>query len=370
VRLLYVCCDPGVPLLGAKGASVHARSVTAALTRLGHHVAVACASVGQGNPAPPGVPIHELPAAPERAGERIAELIAEYDAQAILERYSLASGPARGAAGESGVPLVLEVNAPLVREAARHRGLTGIPEAQERERQAFAGADAIGAVSRAVLAHVRRTAPDGPRPRWIPNGVEVERFAAAAPTALGLSADTVKIGFVGSMKPWHGVADLLDAIGDLPVELVLAGHGPLLDELRRASAGDRRVHILGDLPHDRIPGLLRSLDIGAAPYLPDEDFYFSPLKVLEYLAAGLPVVCPRVGDLPELVGEAGILYEVGDRVALSEALARLANDRELRVRAAGQARLRAARWSWARNAAAYAELARDAAAVTADLSQR
>jgi glycosyltransferase involved in cell wall biosynthesis len=165
------------------------------------------------------------------------------------------------------------------------------------------------------------------------------------------------------MKPWHGVLDLLYAIGDLPVQLVVAGHGPLLEELLRASAGDSRVHILGDLPHDRIPRLLRTLDIGVAPYLPDQDFYFSPLKVLEYLAAGLPVVCPRVGDLPELVGEAGILYEVGDRAALAEALARLTNDRELRAHAAGQARRRAARWSWARNAAAYAELAREAAAV-------
>jgi glycosyltransferase involved in cell wall biosynthesis len=260
---------------------------------------------------------------------------------------------------------VLEVNAPLVREAARHRGLTGISEAQERERRAFAGADAIGAVSRAVLAHVRRTAPDGPPPQWIPNGVELERFATAAPTALGVSADSVKIGFVGSMKPWHGVLDLPHAIADLPVQLVLAGHGPLLEQLRRASAGDSRVHILGDLPHDRIPGILRALDIGVAPYLPDDDFYFSPLKVLEYLAAGLPVVCPRVGDLPELIGEAGILYEVGDRAALAGALARLTNDPELRAHAARQARRRAARWSWARNAAAYAALAGEAAAVSA-----
>jgi glycosyltransferase involved in cell wall biosynthesis len=341
--------------------------VTAALARLGHQVAVACASVGRGNPAPTGVPIHELPTEPARAGERIAELIAACDAQAVVERYSLASGPARGAAGDCGVPLVLEVNAPLVREAARHRGLTGISEAQERERRAFASADAIGAVSRAVLAHVRRTAPDGPAPQWIPNGVELERFATAAPAALGLSADGVKIGFVGSMKPWHGVLDLPYAIGELPVQLVLAGHGPLLEELRRASAGDSRVHILGDLPHDRIPGILRTLDIGVAPYLhdDDDDFYFSPLKVLEYLAAGLPVVCPRVGDLPELVGEAGILYDAGDRAALAGALARLTNDPKLRAHAAGQARLRAARWSWDRNAAAYAALASEAAAVSA-----
>jgi glycosyltransferase involved in cell wall biosynthesis len=365
VRLLYVCCDPGVPLLGGKGASVHARGVTAALARLGHRIAVACTSVGEGNPASPSVPIHELPAEPVRARERLAELIAEYDAEAVLERYSLASGPARRAADDAGVPLVLEVNAPLVQEAARHRGLTGVEAAQERERRAFAGADAIGAVSRAVLAHVRRTAPDGPPSRWIPNGVEVERFATAAPTALGLPPDAVTIGFAGSMKPWHGVIDLLHAIRDLPVQLVLAGHGPLLDELRLASAGDPRVQILGDLPHGRIPGLLRALDIGVAPYLPDEQFYFSPLKVIEYLAAGLPVVCPRIGDLPELVGDAGILYDSGDRAALGNALARLAGDHQLRAHAAAQARRRAARWSWARNAAAYADLADAAAAVSA-----
>jgi glycosyltransferase involved in cell wall biosynthesis len=206
-------------------------------------------------------------------------------------------------------------------------------------------------------------APDGPPARWIPNGVDVERFASAAPALLGVPADSVKIGFAGSMKPWHGVIELLHATRGLDVELVLAGHGPLLEELRRASAGEPGVHILGDLSHDRIPGLLRALDIGAAPYLADEDFYFSPLKVLEYLAAGLPVVCPRIGDLPELVGNAGILYDAGDPAGLAGALARLAGDRELRAHAAAQARSRVARWSWARNASAYAQLARDGAAV-------
>jgi glycosyltransferase involved in cell wall biosynthesis len=70
------------------------------------------------------------------------------------------------------------------------------------------------------------------------------------------------------------------------------------------------------------------MHVAVAPYPPLEQFYFSPLKVYEYLAAGLPVVATRVGELPTALdeGRLGVLVPPGEPVALADALARLRDD--------------------------------------------
>lgn len=67
------------------------------------------------------------------------------------------------------------------------------------------------------------------------------------------------------------------------------------------------------------------MDAAVAPYPDYPDFYFSPLKIYEYMAAGLPVVASRIGQVAELIqdGTNGLLYQPGDAVALSAALNRL-----------------------------------------------
>jgi glycosyltransferase involved in cell wall biosynthesis len=292
----------------------------------------------------------------------LTRLLAEERADAVIERYSLASGPARRASARCGIPLVLEVNAPLVLEASRHRGLTDVETWLGRERAIFSSADAVGVVSTALVGYVERQV-GGPTPcRWVPNGVDAARFATA-PATLGLSRDRVVVGFTGSMKIWHGVADLVDAVASLgssaPVHLVLAGSGPESSEVERRIRRhglQSRTLVVGQLAHADVPPLLAALDIGAAPYSPTADFYFSPMKVLEYMAAGLPVVCPAIGDLPATVGAAGLLYRAGDVGALAEALGTLVGDAGRREAASSAAAAIARRWSWDANAAAYEEL--------------
>jgi glycosyltransferase involved in cell wall biosynthesis len=76
------------------------------------------------------------------------------------------------------------------------------------------------------------------------------------------------------------------------------------------------------------------MDAGIAPYPATSRFYFSPLKVLEYMAAGLPVVASRLGQIAELVedGRSGILCPAGDAAALAGALDALRRDPALRAR--------------------------------------
>ncbi len=367
-----MCADRGIPLLGTKGASVHVRAITGALARRGHDVHMLCARIGEGNPAPHVASVQHCDS-PEHLDTALRTLMADHALDVVLERYSLESGTARRTSRVLAIPLVLEVNAPLVLEAARWRGLTDPERHLVAEREKFRSADAVIAVSSTLVEYVERQAP-GALVRRVPNGAEIEPFARARAERVGVDRGDVVIGFAGSMKPWHGVDDLLDAFARLremrlPAQLVLAGHGPKETALRErvaATVGLRgSVEFLGSVPHEDMPGVLARFDIGAAPYQQSPDFYFSPLKVVEYLASGLPVVYPRIGDLPELVAGAGIAYEPGDSDALSGALAALVQDSGLRARLSVAAVARAPELSWETTARTVEDLlARVAAAGT------
>ena len=92
-------------------------------------------------------------------------------------------------------------------------------------------------------------------------------------------------------------------------------------------------------PH-QVPGLLASMDVAVAPYPKLANFYFSPLKVYEYMAAGLPVVASRIGQLTQVLRheETGLLCPPGDAAALAAALERLRCDPALRKRLGAAAR--------------------------------
>lgn len=364
MRIAYVCADPGIPVLGGKGASVHVRAATTALAGRGHDVLLVCAALGEGNPPP----VDDLVVLDPAPGA-LTDLLRRRQIDGVIERYSLASGPARQASAALGLPLVLEVNAPLVLEASRYRGLTDVERWLGFERDVFSSADAIGTVSRALVDYVERAAP-GVDAEWIPNGVDLARFGTTEAADLGpLPADAVVVGFVGSMKPWHGAVSLVDAVADLGASsrahLVLVGDGPEAEAVERRIAERRlgdRARRIGHLPHASIPSVMRAWHIGVAPYSAMPDFYFSPLKVLEYLAAGLPVVAPTVGDLPALIGDAGCLYPPGDPDGLRAALHQLVENPGRRRVLAQAAPARAAACDWDTNAASYERLLMDAAA--------
>ena len=89
----------------------------------------------------------------------------------------------------------------------------------------------------------------------------------------------------------------------------------------QAAAGVHGIVFTGALPHDRLPAALAAADIGVAPFdlgahAPlSLGFYWSPLKIFEYMAAGLPVVAPAIARIPSLVenGREGLLYDPARR---------------------------------------------------------
>jgi len=125
--------------------------------------------------------------------------------------------------------------------------------------------------------------------------------------------------------------------------LLIVGDGPERERITRAL--DERgllesTLFTGAVAPGEVPGFLASMDVAVAPYPPLSTFYFSPLKVYEYMAAGLPVVASRIGQLRTLIEPEsnGLLVEPGDAKALAEALERLRNDPELRARLGQSAR--------------------------------
>ena len=380
MRIAYVSGDLGVPVFGRKGASIHVRELTRALRGLGHDVLILTPR-GDGE-RPPGfdVPVAELAPEPgdreeqrrryaDLLRERALPLLREFAPDAIYERSSLFGTAGLRLARALGVPHLLEVNAPLADEHARYRGLDGADDARRIERDLVRATDRVIAVSQGVARWLWHVGVDPERMTVLPNGVDPDRFrpadGATVRAALGLAGPVV--GFVGTLKPWHDVATLIRAAAQLPERplLLLVGDGPeragLAEQAREAGV---EAVFTGAIGHDDVPAHLAALDVAVAPYAPDDGFYFSPLKLAEYLAAARPVAAADVGDIRHCVrpGETGCLYPPGDASALAAAIRELLADREsaARLGAAGREHVRAEH-AWTATAQAVAELAREAA---------
>jgi glycosyltransferase involved in cell wall biosynthesis len=353
MRIAYVCADNGIPLGGRKGASVHLRSLSAGMVWRGHQVLLACRRTDGDDAAVAGIDIERLPAEDQQMAWLHA-MLREFQADTLLERYSLSTGPALAVARKLGFPYVLELNAPLVAEAIRHRGLTD-PDGRlaERERHLIASADRVIAVSSALAEYAAACGAPAARIVVIHNGVDLAAFRNADGRQVreryGLCG--VVIGFAGSLKPWHGVRALVEATARVsaPVSLLIVGDGPEREAIREAArqlAPGQRAVLTGAVAHDLIPDFLAAMDIGVAPFEPQPGFYFSPVKIAEYLAAGLPIVCTSQGDLPAMVGDAGVLVTPGDSRELTRALERLVGDRPSRARMSRAAHRQAKHMSW------------------------
>jgi glycosyltransferase involved in cell wall biosynthesis len=355
MRIAYVCADHGIPVRGDKGASVHLRSLAEALVLRGHDLRLVARNTEGANPDPAGVVIAELPWPVARHRPFLEDLFSDWRPDAVLERYSLASGAALEAARALGVRYVLEVNSPLADEAARFRSLLEADSARARERRLIAAAEGVIAVSAAVRDHAIASGAAPTAVTVVHNGVDGDAFAPAADAglrdSLGLR-DAFVVGFTGSIRPWHGVSVLLRALQQLPghYHALVVGGGQerhLLKELAACMGLDGRCTFTGAVSHCDVPRYLHAMDVGVAPYLPMDGFYFSPLKIAEYMAAGLPVIASRIGEIPDLIGDAGVLIEAGSEGDLARALRRLGADRGLRLSLSSAGVQRATAMSWA-----------------------
>ncbi|MHC5027729.1 MAG: glycosyltransferase family 4 protein [Planctomycetota bacterium] len=357
MRVAYVCADTGVPAFGSKGCSVHVQEVIRAMRARGADVELFASRLG--GTAPAGLEdltVHELPGrtggtakereqAALRANDELGTALATAGAfDLVYERQSLWSFAAMAHAAASGIPGLLEINAPLIDEQARHRSLIHRVEAETIVARSQAAASALLTVSD-ELAHGLRLDPSlQGRVHVVGNGVDPDRFTPAP----ARRDQPLTIGFVGTLKPWHDVATLVDAFDELrsfapDARLAIVGDGPERDPLERRvearGCADATTFVGAVAPSD-VPDRLMEIDIAVAPYAAMEDFYFAPLKIYEYMAAGRAIVASRVGAVERtLVHEdTALLCEPGSTTSLAAALRRLCADDALRQRLGTSAR--------------------------------
>jgi glycosyltransferase involved in cell wall biosynthesis len=235
-----------------------------------------------------------------------------------------------------GVPWILETNSPASREAFRERkSIRLLARALELERKAYLECDVLVCVSeRLKLLLVRDMQVPERKIVVAPIGVD-PRIYDPALTRPAHADGQFTIGFVGRLYPWQALDTLFHGArvardrGAPYLNIVIVGSGIAEREFRLAaeSAGPGvKVEFVGQIPMHAVPSYISSFDLTfVGPKAMDrQGMYFSPVKLLEYMAMAKPVLCAHYEALAELVqeGVTGFLFEPGDPGSLAEAILR------------------------------------------------
>lgn len=187
--------------------------------------------------------------------------------------------------------------------------------------------------SQEALEVVRRKGYSGPG-EVVPNAVDADLFRRLdrrdCQDRLGL--DGFLVGYIGRLVPEKGLLDLLQALALCPpeVRLVFVGSGPLEAELLARAERlkvESRVHLLGSRPAEELPRLINNFDVLALPSRTTSRWKEQFGRVIiEAHACGIPVIGSDSGAIPDVIGEAGIVFPEGDVGAISRAIRRLVDN--------------------------------------------
>ncbi len=276
------------------------------------------------------------------AYRRLARAAREFRPDAIYERYNLFLLAGLLLKRRTGLPLLLEVNAPLADERERFGGLALPRLARWAERVVWRGADMVLPVTRVLGDMVAAQGVPQERLMVVPNGINQEHFAEApspqaAKAALGWP-DALVLGFTGFVRDWHGMDRVIrwmaTPAAPANARLLLVGDGPAradLEALARQLDLGERVRFTGVISRDEVPRHVAAFDVALQPAVVP---YASPLKLFEYLALAKAIVAPRQPNIEEVLedGRNALLFDPAEPQALETLLARLANDPGLRQR--------------------------------------
>ena len=366
------------------GQAVHIEEIVKALTELGHEVVIV---------APPAMRRAEfgaeaglvatlkkiLPAAMYEALELLYGLFAfcrlwqayrRERPDVLYERYNLFLFAGAWLKRLTGIPLLLEVNAPLAYERRRFGGLANELLANRVERFTWRTADYVLPVTDVLARFVRDAGVDPRRVVVIRNGVSAEFLSSAIDGSVVRRVlkieGRVVLGFAGFIREWHGLDQVIDLIAEsdarLNLHLLLVGDGPAIPELKhRASIRNvtDRVTFAGLIARAEIISYLAAFDVAMQPQVVE---YASPLKLFEYMALARAIVAPATANIREVLvdGETALLFPPTDTAAMRRSVEQLCRDFALRDRLgrAARAAITQKGLTWKNNAARIAELFR------------
>jgi glycosyltransferase involved in cell wall biosynthesis len=362
------------------GSAVHIDGLVEALRSLGAEVRVVAPPIAEGAASSRrGISAlrRRLPRLGHELGEvaynvpearRLGRAIAEFKPDVIYQRSNLYLLSGASLAARCGLPLIEEVNAPYFIERSRHGGIAWPALAQWAEKRAWRSADAVVAVTQVLADIVARTGAAPDRLHVMPNGIDASLLRADAVVAdakarLGLGDVTV-LGFTGYVRDWNGLDGVLDVLSQPFASgcvLLVVGDGPArakLEARARQLGVAGRVRFTGVVARAEVPKYVSAFDIALQPAA---NPYASPLKLFEYLALGRAVIAPRQPNIVEVLedGRNALLFDPQSRIALGDAIRRLAGDGKLRTRLSVAARETVLRrdLTWRRNAERVLELA-------------
>lgn len=349
------------------GQAVHIEEMISALVGQGHTVRVVAPGIGddqtvEGRMGAVAGWVHRLKAALPKAVyellelaysliayRRLAAAVRDFKPDVVYERYNLYLIAGTLIKRRFGIPLLLEVNSPLVYERTRHSGGLKLPWlARRAEGMAWRSADYVLPVTAVLAGYVRDYGVPDDRIAVIQNGINEGHFASApdnltAKARLGLDGKLV-LGFTGFVRDWHGVDRVVKwlATPGAPANahLLVVGDGPVraeLESLAKQLGVSDRLRFTGVVHRDRVPEHVASFDVALQPAVTP---YASPLKLMEYLVLGKAIVAPRVANLLEVLtdGENALLFDAEKGGAFEAALTRLCTDASLRLTLAAGAR--------------------------------
>ncbi len=283
----------------------------------------------------------------------------------LYERYNLFTLAGVWLKRLTGIPMFLEVNAPLFEERRRYNGLALARLARWTERATWKGADYVLPVTRVLARGIEAAGVPEERLVVVPNGINRDRFPRHADDQaevqgvkdrFGLHGKII-LGFSGFIREWHGLGMVVDLLADnrgMPLCLLLIGDGPgrpILESHARSRGVLDQVHFVGFVGRDEVRPHTAAFDIALQPAVTP---YASPLKLFEYLALGKPVVAPKTPNIEEILvdEETALLFAPEDQQAFAAQALRLSRDQQLRekIGAAGRRLIEERDLTWDGNA--------------------
>ena len=310
MRIAFVNQDRGISPESEKGAAVHLAALRAALTHCGAEV---------------------LAFDQPDDDKLLADLNRAWEASPfdlVYERYALGKDTACRFSKRAGVPFALEVNSPLLEEAANYREHQVSDSDIACEDFLMREAERVFAVSYAIGEYARSRGAR--RIELCPNGVDTAVFNPRPHSDLRaslVSPGQLVIGFHGRLRAWHGLELLGVAIKAaiakrLPVHVITVGRGNYEELLSPYIPRQYRSHFQW-LPHDEVARYVACFDV--LPLCYQKPVYFSPLKLAEGMASGAVPVVPYGGDWERFLvhGENALYYATGSAESVTDCLERL-----------------------------------------------
>lgn len=281
------------------------------------------------------------------AYRRLAGKIEAFRPDAIYERYNLFLLAGIWAKRKYGIPLILEVNAPMAVERQEYGGLAMPRLASWLEHYVWRHADFVLPVTEVLAKHIAAQGVDRKRIVVIPNGINFDQYrdlptAAEVKARYGLQNRLV-VGFTGFVREWDRLDRIVRWIAQScathNTHLLIIGDGPARAEIEACAAElgiSDRVTFTGAVKREEVPRISMAFDIALQTALVP---YASPLCLFEYLALGKAIVAPDQPNHHEILIDRkdSLLYDPEDPQGIEKALDTLLQDEDLRSRIATEA---------------------------------